>query len=131
MRVNRSALSFNRYVSNKQTRDDAEARMTDDEIRSNAEMTNMESKSGISAFGFWPFFIGSSTFVSALALASTSTLAESAPSAKQILESVRMVESRQQIDLQGQLRQDDVAVPFRLVENGPLISYSFKNPDET
>jgi len=94
-------------------------------------MTNMESKRGISAFGFWRFLIGNSTFVSALALASISTLAESAPSAKQILESVRMVESRQQIDLQGQLRQDDVAVPFRLVENGPLISYSFTNPDET
>jgi hypothetical protein len=42
-----------------------------------------------------------------------------------------MIESRQQIDLQGQLRQDDVVIPFRLVQNGPLIRYTFTNPDET
>src|SRR5690242_16667153 len=53
------------------------------------------------------------------------------PSAKDILASVRMMESRQQIDLQGQLRQNDVVIPFRLVQNGPLIRYSFSNPDET
>src|SRR5436309_544303 len=53
------------------------------------------------------------------------------PFAKDILASVRMLESRQQIDLQGQLRQNDVVVPFRLVQNGPLIRYSFTNPDET
>src|SRR5256885_13909093 len=52
------------------------------------------------------------------------------PSAKEILASVRMMESRQQIDLQGQLRQDNVVVPFHLVQNGPLIRYSFANPDE-
>src|SRR3989449_5331883 len=52
------------------------------------------------------------------------------PSAKDILASVRMMESRQQIDLQGQLRQNDVVIPFRLVQNGPLIRYSFTNPDE-
>src|SRR5215468_5775913 len=53
------------------------------------------------------------------------------PSAKDILNSVRMVESKQQLDLQGQLRQNDVVIPFRLVQNGPLIRYSFTNPDET
>jgi len=42
-----------------------------------------------------------------------------------------MVESKQQLDLQGQLRQNDAVVPFRLVQNGPLIRYSFTNPDET
>jgi len=52
------------------------------------------------------------------------------PSAKNILASVRMIESQQQIDLQGQLRQNDVVVPFRLVQNGPLIRYSFTNPEE-
>src|SRR6266700_795535 len=52
------------------------------------------------------------------------------PSAKNILASVRMIESQQQIDLQGQLRQNDVVVPFRLVQNGALIRYSFTNPDE-
>jgi outer membrane lipoprotein-sorting protein len=59
-----------------------------------------------------------------------SIFAESPPSAKEILAAVRMIESQQQIDLQGQLRQDDVVVPFRLVQNGPLIRYSFTNPDE-
>jgi Outer membrane lipoprotein-sorting protein len=56
--------------------------------------------------------------------------AEPPPSAKDILASVRMMEARQQVDLQGQLRQDNVVVPFRLVQNGPLIRYSFANPDE-
>jgi outer membrane lipoprotein-sorting protein len=60
-----------------------------------------------------------------------STPAEPPRSAKDILESVRMLESRQQIDLQGQLRQDDVTTPFRLMQNGPLIRYTFTNPDET
>src|SRR6516225_12144850 len=57
--------------------------------------------------------------------------AEPPPSAKDILDSVRMLESRQQIDLQGQLRQDDIVIPFRLMQNGPLIRYTFTNPDET
>jgi hypothetical protein len=63
-------------------------------------------------------------------LFSLSIFAEPAPSANDILASVRMIESRQQIDLQGQLRQNDVVVPFHLVQNGPLIRYSFANPDE-
>src|SRR5947199_6616793 len=60
-----------------------------------------------------------------------SSVADAPPSAKDILASVRMMESRQQIDLQGQLRQDDVVIPFRLMQNGPLIRYTFTNPDET
>jgi hypothetical protein len=56
--------------------------------------------------------------------------AEPQPSAKEILASVRMIESRQQIDLQGQLRQNDLLFPFHLVQNGPLVRYSFANPDE-
>jgi hypothetical protein len=59
-----------------------------------------------------------------------SARAQAPPSAKDILASVRMMESRQQIDLEGQLRQDNVVVPFRLVQNGPLIRYAFANPDE-
>src|SRR5438874_7382397 len=55
---------------------------------------------------------------------------QASPSAKDILAAVRMIESRQQIDLQGQLRQNEIVVPFRLTQNGPLIRYSFKNPDE-
>src|SRR5437867_8402078 len=52
------------------------------------------------------------------------------PSAKDILANVRMIEAQQQIDLQGQLRQNNLVVPFRLVQDGPLIRYSFTNPDE-
>jgi hypothetical protein len=52
------------------------------------------------------------------------------PSAEEILASVRMIETRQQIDLQGQLRENEIVIPFRLTQNGPLIRYSFTNPDE-
>src|SRR5437763_16953104 len=72
-----------------------------------------------------------SIFVIGLLCAALSVFAESPPSAKEILDSVRMIESRQQIDLQGQLRQDDLVIPFRLIQNGPLIRYTFTNPDET
>src|SRR5438477_1630256 len=71
------------------------------------------------------------TFVIGFACAALPAFAQRPPSAKEILDSVRMVESRQQIDLQGQLRQNDLVIPFRLVQNGPLIRYSFTNPDET
>src|SRR5213082_3559628 len=64
-------------------------------------------------------------FVSALSLYGAPV-----PSANEILASVRMIEARQQIDLQGQLRENDIVVPFRLTQNGPLIRYSFTNPDE-
>jgi len=52
------------------------------------------------------------------------------PPAKDILASVRMIESQQHIDLQGQLRQNDIVVPFGLIQNGPLIRYSFTNPSD-
>jgi len=64
-------------------------------------------------------------FVSALSLHGAAV-----PSANEILASVRMIEARQQIDLQGQLRENDIVIPFRLIQNGPLIRYSFTNPDE-
>ena len=76
------------------------------------------------------FVIRHLVLVVCLAVAA-STPAEPTPSAKDILDSVRMIESRQQIDLQGQLRQDDVKIPFRLVQNGPLIRYTFTDPEET
>jgi Outer membrane lipoprotein-sorting protein len=72
-----------------------------------------------------------SRFVICFALTAGSVFAEPTPSAKDILDSVRMVESRQQIDLQGQLRRDDMVIPFRLMQNGPLIRYTFTDPDET
>jgi hypothetical protein len=65
----------------------------------------------------------------ALALAPLAS-AEPAPSAQEILASVRMRQAQQQIDLQGQLRENDVVVPFRLVQNGPTVRYIFSNPDE-
>ena len=41
-----------------------------------------------------------------------------------------MLESRQQIDLNGQLREDDKVVPFHLTQTGPVIRYAFTDPDE-
>ena len=52
------------------------------------------------------------------------------PPRKKFSTSVRMLESRQQLDLEGQLRQDDIVIPFRLIQTGPVIRYSFTNPDE-
>src|SRR5438093_524979 len=96
--------------------------MRNGEISSSAQMTKMRSKVCHSSFGFRRYFvIRHSTFVICVALSALSVFAEPPPSAKDILDSVRMIESRQQIDLQGQLRQDDVVIPFRLVQNGPLI----------
>jgi len=95
-------------------------------------MTKIRPEIWHSSFGFLHYVvIRHSTFVICVALAALSVFAEPPPSAKDILDSVRMIESRQQIDLQGQLRQDDVVIPFRLVQNGPLIRYTFTNPDET
>lgn len=102
------------------------------ETSSNPQMTKIRPKICHSSFGFLHYVvIRHSTFVICVALAALSVFAEPPPSAKDILDSVRMIESRQQIDLQGQLRQDDVVIPFRLVQNGPLIRYTFTNPDET
>ena len=64
-------------------------------------------------------------FVSALSISGAPV-----PSANEILASVRMIEARQQIDLQGQLRENDLVIPFLLIQHGPLIRYSFTNPDE-
>jgi hypothetical protein len=55
---------------------------------------------------------------------------EPAPSAQEILASVRMLETRQQMDLHGQLRDNETVIPFRLIQTGPIIRYSFSNPAE-
>jgi hypothetical protein len=124
-------LRFNRYPSNKQTRENDEARMTNDETSSSVPMRNPPA--GVfrwsSAFRH-SFGIRYSAFVICFASTALSMVAETRPSAKDILASVRMMESRQQIDLQGQLRQNEVVIPFRLAQDGPLIRYSFTNPDE-
>jgi len=58
------------------------------------------------------------------------TAAAPPPSAKEILESVRLQQAQQQIELEGQLREDEKVIPFRLSQKGPVIRYSFSNPDE-
>jgi Outer membrane lipoprotein-sorting protein len=106
--------------------------MSNDETSSNVQMTKIRLDTSRLSFGFrHSFVIRHSSFVICLTLASACLGADAPPSAKDILDSVRMVESRQQIDLQGQLRQDDMVIPFRLMQNGPLIRYTFTDPDET
>jgi Outer membrane lipoprotein-sorting protein len=63
-------------------------------------------------------------------LSALSIYAESVPSAKEILDTVRMQQSQQQIDLQGQLRQNQIVIPFHLIQSGPIVRYIFSNPDE-
>jgi hypothetical protein len=52
------------------------------------------------------------------------------PSAKEILDSVRLHQAQQELELQGQLREGPVVIPFRLTQTGPVIRYSFSKPDE-
>jgi hypothetical protein len=58
-------------------------------------------------------------------------LAEPPPSAQDILNSVRMRQAQQQIDLRGQLRQNELVIPFQIVQNGSIVRYTFSNPEET
>src|SRR6266852_2926278 len=94
------------------------------------KMTNVRRRLS-SSFGIrHSFVIRHSSFVIFLAFA-LSIQGAPPPSAKEILDSVRMLEAQQQIDLQGQLRQNEIVIPFRLTQTGPLIRYSFANPEET
>jgi hypothetical protein len=61
----------------------------------------------------------------------STTFAQPVPSARDILESVRLRQAQQQIDLHGQLRQDEIHVPFELKQNGSTVRYIFTNPDES
>src|SRR4029077_10663215 len=114
--------------------------MTNYEISSNSERKNVRYRVS-SSFGFGlprrscakaghSFVIRHSIFVIFLMLG-LSNFAAPPPSAQEILESVRMLEARQRLDLQGQLREKDNVVPFHLTQMGPLIRYSFDNPTET
>jgi hypothetical protein len=58
------------------------------------------------------------------------TAASAAPSARDILATVRLQQAQQEVDLQGQLREDATVVPFRLTQTGTTIRYSFANPPE-
>ncbi len=42
-----------------------------------------------------------------------------------------MRQTQQQIDLDGQLRQNEIVVPFHLIQSGPIVRYIFSNPDES
>src|SRR5437868_4831709 len=66
-----------------------------------------------------------------LAVMAAPTLAQNFPDAQKVLANVRLRQSQQQIDLRGQLRQDARIIPFRLVQNGPVVRYLFTNPEET
>lgn len=63
-------------------------------------------------------------------LASLSAVSAPLPEARQILESVRLQQAQQHLELEGQLREGDKVIPFRLTQSGPVIRYSFSNPDE-
>src|ERR1700738_691132 len=70
------------------------------------------------------------TLFSFLLLAASSVFAAPAPSAKEILESVRLRQAQQELNLQGEIREGPTIVPFRLTQTGPVIRYTFSNPDE-
>ncbi len=57
--------------------------------------------------------------------------AQVTPSAREILDGVRVRQAQQQVDLHGQLRQEATVVPFQLVEEGPRVRYIFSDPPET
>ena len=102
--------------------------MTNDKANPNDQMTKTGRRCH-SSFRFRHSFVtGHSTFV--IFLACTLSGYGAPPSAKEILDSVRLLETRQQIELDGQLRENETVIPFHLTQTGPLIRYSFTNPDE-
>ena len=103
--------------------------MTNDETSSNVRMTKRRNRSSSLSEFRHSFVIRHLSFVISLAVGGA-LFAAAPPSAKEILDSVRMLESRQQIDLDGQLRENEKVIPFHLTQAGPLIRYSFADPDE-
>ena len=74
------------------------------------------------------------TFASALLILlvlGTQRTSAAAPTAAEILANVRLQQSQQQIDVAGQLRENQLVVPFRLVQTGAVVRYTFTNPDES
>jgi hypothetical protein len=70
------------------------------------------------------------TVICLFALAATSTFAAPFPAAKDVLESVRLRQGQQEFELHGEIREGPTVIPFRLTQTGPVIRYSFSNPDE-
>ncbi|MGH8101138.1 MAG: outer membrane lipoprotein-sorting protein [Chthoniobacterales bacterium] len=104
--------------------------MTNDEESSNAQMTNLGSTTLFSVLGRrHSFVIRHSTFI-ICSLFALAIYGEPLPSAQDVLASVRMQQSMQRLDLQGQLREDNLVIPFRLSQTGPVIRYAFENPEE-
>ena len=68
------------------------------------------------------------TFVFALLVRPTE--AALPPSPAEILASVRLQQAQQQIDLQGQLRENEIVIPFRFTHAGPIVRWEFSNPTE-
>ena len=64
-----------------------------------------------------------------LALAASTTAAPF-PDAKDVLASVRLRQVQQELELHGKIREGPTVVPFRLTQSGPIIRYTFSNPDE-
>jgi Outer membrane lipoprotein-sorting protein len=60
----------------------------------------------------------------------TNVEADPTPTAQEILDQVRLQQSQQQLDLQGQLRSDATVIPFRITQTGPVIRYTFASPPE-
>lgn len=52
------------------------------------------------------------------------------PEAKDVLANVRLRQAQQELELHGKLREGPTVVPFRLTQSGPIIRYTFSNPDE-
>jgi len=103
--------------------------MTNDEASSNAQMTNLGSTT-LSVLGLpQTFVIRYSSFV-IFSLFALTIYGEPRPSAQDVLASVRMQQSMQRLDLRGQLREDNLVIPFRLIQTGPVIRYAFENPEE-
>jgi hypothetical protein len=75
-------------------------------------------------------FVIFSSFVFFCSFALLSIAAEPTPSAQEILSSVRLQQAQQEIDLQGQLRENEKVIPFHLTQTGPVIRYTFSNPEE-
>ena len=65
-----------------------------------------------------------------MTLIAVSTFAAPFPEAKEVLASVRLRQTQQELELQGELREGPTVVPFRLTQTGPIVRYSFSNPDE-
>ena len=71
------------------------------------------------------------TLVSLLALVPIVLSAAPFPEAKEVLASVRLRQVQQELELQGKLREGPTVVPFRLIQTGPIVRYTFSNPDES